>query len=117
MSTKVQRMIHDYVAAWNQTNQNDLKIAFSKVWSESATCTDPSFEVTGVDALVNVAIGSLEKFPGRKFEVLTEPEIHHSVGRYNWRVTFADGTYRDGIDCFEFDKNFFITRIITFLLV
>lgn len=117
MSSEVQKMIYDYVEAWNQNNQNDFKTAFSKVWSESATCTDPSFEATGVDALVNVAIGSLEKFPGRKFEVLTKPEFHHNVGRYTWRVNFADGTFHDGTDCFEFDKNFLITRIITFLLV
>ena len=114
MKAQVQKMIHDYVEAWNQDSLAGLKTAFSKVWSETATCTDPSFEATGVDALAAIALGSLEKFPGRKFEVITQPEFHHNVGRYNWCVIFADGTSKDGTDCFEFNEDFFITRIITF---
>ncbi len=116
MSTEVRKMIYDYVEAWNQENREDFKMAFSKVWSEDAKCTDPSFEATGVDALVDVAVGSLEKFLGRKFKVISEPEFHHNVGRYDWRVDFADGTFHDGSDCFEFDDNFVLTRIITFVL-
>ncbi|MCT3918919.1 isomerase [Elizabethkingia anophelis] len=114
MSTKIQKMIHNYLEAWNQKNQNDFKKAFSKVLSENLKYTDPTFDVTGVDAIVNMALNSLEKFPGRKFEMLTEPEFHHNVGRYNWRMIFADGTFQNGFDCFEFNEDFFITRIIAF---
>lgn len=115
MEKKVQDMINGYVNAWNHACEKDFKDAFSKVWREDSKCTDPTFEAVGADELVNIALMSVEKFPGRGFEVLTIPEYHHHVGRYNWRVTFTDGTYKDGLDCFEFDENFFITRIITFL--
>jgi hypothetical protein len=115
MNTQMQKMIHDYVEAWNEHNEEDFTKAFTNVWTQDSTYTDPTVEnLTGIDAIVKLAINSLDKFPGRKFEVSTEPETHHNVGRYNWKVTFADGKFVIGFDYFEFDNDFKLTKIVSF---
>ncbi|QES88335.1 nuclear transport factor 2 family protein [Rhizosphaericola mali] len=115
MNTNVQKMIHDYVNAWNENNLKDFKNAFSKIWNEEATYIDPQIDnIKGVDAIAQLAMSSLEKFPGRRFEVLTEPDTHHNVGRYNWKAIFSDGNTVEGFDCFEFDNQYKITKIVSF---
>lgn len=95
MITTVEQMIRSYVEAWNGNNLADFKTAFGNVWAKSATYTDPDHEnLTGVDAIANLALESFGLFPGRKFEVLTQPEAHHNVGRYTWKVTLSDGSTR-----------------------
>lgn len=114
MITSVEQMIERYVTAWNEQNLEAYKAAFAECWADTATYTDPNFElVKGVDGIAELALYSLQKIPGRTFKVLTQPDYHHNVGRYNWQVALPDGT-KDGFDYFEFNSRFKITRIVSF---
>lgn len=116
MIQSVEAMIKDYVAAWNNNDLEEFKAAFSKCWAPDAIYTDPDYAlVAGVDGISALAQFSLEKIPGRKFHVLTQPEHHHTVGRYTWKVDLPDGSSKEGFDFFEFNDQYQVTRIVTFM--
>lgn len=114
MITSVEEMITTYVHAWNNNNLEEFKVAFAECWAEDATYIDPQTDkIIGVDAIAQLAQTSLEMFPTRKFSVFTQPEHHHNVGRYTWQVHLPEGD-KEGFDCFEFNEEFKITRIVSF---
>lgn len=113
MIASVEEMIEKYVNAWNNHTLAEFKAAFAECWAADATYTDPNYDIAGLDAIAGLAQISLEKIPGRTFSVLTQPEHHHNVGRYNWQVHLPEGT-KDGFDYFEFNSEFKITRIVSF---
>jgi hypothetical protein len=110
MTASVEEMIEKYVSAWNNQNLEEFKAAFAECWAPEATYTDPDYDIAGLDAIAGLAQLSLEKIPTRKFSVLTQPDYHHNVGRYNWQIHLPEGT-KDGFDYFEFNSEFKITRI------
>ncbi|HEY0297810.1 MAG TPA: hypothetical protein VGB84_01190 [Arachidicoccus sp.] len=115
MISSVEELIQHYIESWNKKTPEEFRTAFLQCWSEIGTYTDPNFALEkGVEAIANLAVGSLKKSPGRKFEVLTQPEYHHNTGRYTWKVIFSDGTSSKGFDFFEFDDEYKITRIVSF---
>lgn len=115
MIPSVEEMISRYVAAWNNASLPEFKVAFAECWATDATYTDPSISgLKGVDEIAALAQESLEKFPGRTFDVLTQPEHHHNCGRYTWKANFADGSSREGFDFFEFTAENKISRIVSF---
>jgi hypothetical protein len=114
MIPSIEEMIEKYVASWNNNNLREFKAAFAECWAADATYTDPNFElVKGVEGIAGLAQSSLEKIPIRKFNVITKPEYHHNVGRYNWNVVLPE-EIKEGFDYFEFNDEHKITRIVSF---
>lgn len=114
MNTSVEKMIEQYLIAWNETTLQGYQTEFAKCWSADAVYTDPYTEnITGVDGIVDFAHKSLAIIPTRKFEILDAPEYHHGYGKYVWKVILPDG-YNIGYDFFEYNEDFKITRIVSF---
>ncbi|MDV6168480.1 nuclear transport factor 2 family protein [Flavobacterium sp. DG1-102-2] len=114
MIQSVEQMITTYVEAWNNNNLEEFRVAFAECWAENATYVDPRTDpISGVEAIANLAVYSLELSPTRKFSILTQPDHHHNVGRYTWQVHLPEGN-KEGFDCFEFNEEFKITKIISF---
>lgn len=115
MIRSVEEMIEKYVAAWNKKEAGEFKAAFAECWAEDAMYTDPNYElVKGLEGITELAIGSLKVLPVRTFYIATKPEYHHNVGRYYWKVDLPKET-KGGFDYFEFNDEFKITRLVTFL--
>jgi hypothetical protein len=113
MNASVEKMIAQYLLAWNENNLEAYKEEFSKCWAPEATYSDPFGEYKGVDGISNFAQKSLEIVPERKFKILENPEYHHKFGKYAWMVEF-EGKTNVGYDYFEFNDNFEITRLVSF---
>jgi hypothetical protein len=114
MIPSVEEMIKSYVAAWNGRSLEQFKTGFAQCWAADATYTDPNYEnLTGVDAIANLAYTSLQKMPVRTFNLLTTPDYHHNVGRYTWNVVLPEET-KEGFDYFEFNNQYQITRLVSF---
>jgi len=114
MIASVEEMIERYVSAWNGKGLEQFKADFAACWATDATYTDPNFElIKGVDGIAELAQTSLQRAPIRTFSVLTQPEYHHHVGRYNWQVQLPEET-KQGFDYFEFNDQHQITRIVSF---
>lgn len=113
MNASVEKMIEQYVSAWNENNLEAYKKEFGKCWDVNAVYIDPYSEVNGLDELARFAQKSVVIRPTRKFSILEKPEFHHSFGRYAWEVDVS-GRKNQGYDYFEFNSNFEITRLISF---
>ncbi|MRX39025.1 isomerase [Flavobacterium sp. LC2016-23] len=113
MNASVEKMIEQYVSAWNENNLEAYKEEFEKCWAVDAVYIDPYSEVNGLDELARFAQKSFEIMPTRKFSILEKPEFHHSFGKYTWEVDIS-GRKNHGYDYFEFNSNFEITRLISF---
>ena len=53
MKTSVEKMIEQYVSAWNEKNLESYKREFAKCWAKDAVYIDPYSEVKGLDALAD----------------------------------------------------------------
>lgn len=113
MTASVEKMIDQYVSAWNENNGEAYKKEFGKCWAPNAVYIDPYSEVNGLDELAHFAQKSLEIMPTRKFTILEKPEFHHTFGKYVWEVEIS-GRKNQGYDYFEFNSDFEITRLISF---
>jgi hypothetical protein len=114
MIPSVETMIEQYVNTWNDTHLDAYRAGFASCWAPDATYTDPGNAlIKGVDALADLAQWSFNKVPGRKFNILKRPVFHHNSGRYYWTVALPEGP-RQGLDYFEFNDQFQITRLVSF---
>ncbi len=114
MIVSVEKMIEQYVAAWNEKRLDDFKAGFAECWSADAMYTDPNFAlVKGVDGIAELAQTSLDLVPIREFHILTMPDYHHNAGRYTWKVDLP-GETKEGFDYFEFNEAYQITRLVSF---
>lgn len=114
MIPSVETMIEQYVNTWNASNLDAYKTGFTSCWAPDAIYTDPNHAlIKGVDALADLAQGSWNKVPGRIFNILKRPVFHHNSGRYYWTVALPEGP-RQGLDYFEFNDQFQITRLVSF---
>jgi hypothetical protein len=113
MKTSVEKMIEQYVSAWNENSLELYQREFAKCWAKDAVYIDPYSEVNGLDALADFAYKSLGIMPTRKFSILEKPEFHNTFGKYVWKVEIGEQT-NTGLDYFEFNDNFEITRLISF---
>jgi hypothetical protein len=83
MKTSPEETIKQYVVSWNVQGEDEIKAAFAKCWAAGAIYTDPNYEnVTGVDGIAALCVGSHQLAPGRIFHVHTLPEHHHNVALY-----------------------------------
>ena len=104
-----------YILAWNTQDPDKISDAFAKCWADDAIYTDPNYAlVKGVDGISQLAIGSLEKIPGRTFHVLIEPDYHHNNGLYTWGADLPGIGSRQGVEYFELNDEYMITRIVSF---
>lgn len=114
MITSAEQMIRQYVAAWNEQDLEAYTRGFSEIWTDEATYTDPdNVGITGVKGLAKLAADSLPKAPTRFFSVEVEPDCHHGYGWYTWRVEVS-GRTKLGVDFFEYNEAFKITRLVSF---
>ncbi|WP_133554323.1 isomerase [Pedobacter duraquae] len=113
MMSSVEKMIDQYILAWNQTGLESYSLEFEKCWGSNALYSDQYSEHTGVQGIADFADQSLKFAPDRKFSVLEIPECHHTYGRYAWKVE-TGGKTNVGYDYFEFNAEFKITKLISF---
>ena len=58
--------------------------AIASLYVQEPVSFDPHGETTGRDAL-SLSVGRLHaRFPQSRFTQLSEPEVHHNVGRISW---------------------------------
>jgi hypothetical protein len=104
-----------YCAAWNEPDPERRRAILAEAWDPGARYTDPTVDLTGVDALV-AHIGGVQKtYPGARITRLSAVDLHHDVLRFAWRMVLADGTaLPEGIDFGALGPDGKLTRIAGF---
>ena len=115
MIQSAEETIDLYIAAWNTTASNDeIKAAFAKCWAANGKYIDPNYIVEGVEGISGLAIASLEKVPGRTFNIVVEPQAHHGTALYTWAGNIPGKAEFEGVDYIEFDDEGKIKRLVSF---
>jgi hypothetical protein len=108
--------ISQYVGAWDKQTPETVKSALETCCSPEITYTDKTTPlISGIDALAKLIMSSHEKFPGRTFSVLTEPEYFDGQCYYSWGANLPGIGERAGRDFIEYNNKNLITRIVGFL--
>ena len=112
---KIEETILAYTSAWNETEREVILEKISKCWAPAGTYTDRLTDtITGPDAITDLIISSYGQMGPRKFQVLSEPQVHHQSGCFRWLAIKPEGYPIEGMDYFEFDIENRITRIVGF---
>ncbi|MEO3407877.1 isomerase [Mucilaginibacter sp. CAU 1740] len=111
----IEETILTYTSAWNETEHDAILAKIKKCWSPEGTYTDKITDtITGQDAITNLIISSYGQMGPRTFKVLGEPNTHHQSGRFRWLAIRPEGYPVEGMDYFEFDEQYRITKIVGF---
>lgn len=109
----VEKMIQQYLHAWNQNTAEAYGEEFAKVWHKDGIYIDPYFHLNSLDELLKFAIDTLPMAPSRRFDLIGKFDFHHNYVRYQWQST-VDGKTNVDDDYFEFNEDFKITKLISF---
>jgi hypothetical protein len=108
-------IVTQYLEAWNTTDAATRKAAIARVFTETATYTDPLVAVTGHDELDAAIAGVQAQFPGWVFTLAGPIDTHHSQARFTWNLGPADGpTVVVGFDVAVLD-NGRVSQVLGFL--
>ncbi|MFD0792128.1 isomerase [Mucilaginibacter litoreus] len=111
----IEETILTYTSAWNETEPEVIEERIGRCWAPEATYTDRLTDtITGQAAITNLIISSYKQMGSRTFKVLGEPDTHHNSGCFRWLAIRPEGYPVIGMDYFEFDSDYRITRIVGF---
>jgi hypothetical protein len=111
----IEATILTYTNAWNETKAEAIAEKIKQCWAPEATYTDKLTDtITGQEAIVNLIVNSYAQMGPRTFKVLGTPDVHHQSGRFRWLAIRPEGYPIEGMDYFEFDDQYRITRIVGF---
>jgi hypothetical protein len=78
MATEVERVIDQYIAAWNETDPGTRRELIARTWKEDGRCLDPLMcgeGHVGIDAMIG---GVQTQFPGYRFRRIGELDAHNN---------------------------------------
>lgn len=112
---KIEETMLTYTSAWNETERSNILDKIRKCWAPEGTYTDKLTDtITGQNAIVELIVSSYGQMGPRTFKVLGEPDAHHQSGRFSWLAIRPEGYPIQGMDYFEFNEEYRITRIVGF---
>jgi hypothetical protein len=75
-----------YIETWNETDPERRRAALARLYTESATYTDPHVELRGVREIDAFIASTQERFPGMQFTLAGGVDAHHNLSRFNWQA-------------------------------
>lgn len=92
-------LIDAYCQVWSDPDEAERAERLQRVWSPSATYTDPMVHVEGpTDLLAHIAKVAAH-WPGSRILRTSDVDQHHGVARFAWRIVDAGGNaLLEGID-------------------
>ena len=111
----VEALITLYCEAWDEPDRARRRQILGRVWAADATYTDPTVHTAGIDELVEHIGKVLEKYPGSRIVRTSAVDTHHTVLRFSWHKTLADGSkLPEGIDFGELSGDGKLRRMVGF---
>ena len=103
---KLEELVDRYCRGWSDPDPQARERLLRDALAPEATYTDPQTEALSVDRLLLHITGVLASLPGARIERTSAIDVHHDVGRFQWRLSMADGTaLPEGTDFIEFDAD------------
>ncbi|GAA5072887.1 nuclear transport factor 2 family protein [Nocardia iowensis] len=83
-------LVAQYLEAWNTTEATARKAAITRVFTDTATYTDPLMAVTGHQGIDAAIAAAQAQFPGWTFRLTGPVDAHHDQVRFTWELGPAD---------------------------
>lgn len=80
-----------YGAAWHETDPEKRRALLAEALAETFVFEDPLDHVVGREALDAHMARFHEEWPGSRFEVTSDIDIHRRRHRFTWRMIRPDG--------------------------
>ena len=114
-STPVTTVVDDYLAAWNERDEQRRAELIQRAWSTDGRLIDPPFDGTGHDGISQMAAVMHEHYEGHNFERTSGVDQHHEHLRFAWRLVGPDGTVAvEGIDVADLAPDGRLARVVGF---
>jgi len=82
----VSTVVETYIAMWNEGDAERRRALVAQTFADDATYLDPHFSGDGPAGIDAMVAGVQEQFPGHRFELATEPDVHHDRVRFTWNL-------------------------------
>jgi hypothetical protein len=110
-----QQIVDTYGAAWGEPDVDKRRALLEQAWADDATYTDPQFDVSGRDGLIELISGFQAQVNGAKIVPTSAVDVHHDKFRFTWAMQSAEGaSIMEGIDYGELAPDGRIQKIVGF---
>ena len=114
-STEVTTVVDDYLAAWNERDEQRRAQLIERAWAPDGRLVDPPFDGDGHDGISQMAAVMHEHYDGHRFERISGVDMHHEHLRFAWRLVGPDGTVAvEGIDVADVAPDGRLARVVGF---
>lgn len=76
----------NYIAVWNETDQERRLKLLETHWTEDARYVDPMMQGSGRTQISALVGGVHERFPGFRFALKGSPDAHGDRVRFSWTL-------------------------------
>jgi hypothetical protein len=84
-------VVDNYIAIWNEGDQERRRALIAETWTEDATYVDPLVTGEGADGIDEMIGGVQQAYPGHRFKLVSGPDAHHDRVRFTWQLFGEDG--------------------------
>jgi SnoaL-like domain len=114
-STDITTVVDDYLAAWNERDEQRRAELIERAWAPDGRLIDPPFEGEGHDGISQMAAVMHEHYAGHRFERASGVDMHHQHLRFAWRLVGPDGAVAvAGIDVADLAEDGRLSRVVGF---
>jgi len=82
----VRGIVEQYLAVWNETDDDKRRALIAEVFTADASLTDPLASVAGYEGIDQLVAGAQGQFAGLTFTLPAEPDAHHDLARFHWHL-------------------------------
>jgi hypothetical protein len=114
-SIDVDRLVSQYLAAWNERNRTARMRHLSATWSDDGSFQDPIVCIEGRNAMDEYITQCQASHHGSAFAITEAPVCHHNQIHFAWALLDALGkVLLAGSVCGQLDEDGRIGRLIAF---
>jgi len=100
----IEALVDRYCQGWSDPDRSVRERCLREALAPDATYTDPQVDALPIERLLVHIDGVLASLPGARIERTSAVDVHHDVGRFQWRLSMADGSAPlEGIDFIDLD--------------
>ena len=114
--TDISITIDDYIAAWNEGDEDRRRALVARTFADDATYVDPLVSSEGANGIATMIGAVQQQYAGHRFELAKGPDAHHDCVRFTWELKSPEGAHvATGIDFATFNGDGRLRTVIGFL--
>lgn len=112
---KIKYAVSAYLDAWNTGGLEKIYPKLQTFWTSESSYVDAKYpKVTGFDEFAIFIQAIHSELPEVMFIQSSKIDFHNNSGRFSWTMKNGSEIILNGMDYFEYDDEYKITRIVGF---